>query len=400
MSVRIDTVASRNRLKARRDPYYQRMGPGLFVGYRKMVSGIVGTWSVRLRDEDTGKQHLNSLGTLEQYPDHERFDKAAAEAKAMFDHAKSGGVIAVKTVRQVCDAYVEHLRQNKSEAAAQDAQKRFNTYVLDDHSFAALELQKLKPVHISDWRQRLANRPIRKGSGRGKNPSIVTDKKRSPSSLNRDMTPFRAALNHALDNAWITNNFAWRAKLKPIENADKQRDGGYITRQERQNLIDAAAADGSGVETIARVLCALPVRPGALAKLQVKHFNASLNELSIKFDKTGERKITLPASTSKIFAEACKNKLPEASIFTRPDGSAWNKDSWKAPFKRAVRVAGLNESTVMYSLRHAILCDMVTAGVDLLTVSRLSGTSITMIQKHYGHLIPSIGAAAIEKVAI
>ncbi|MFM1907984.1 MAG: hypothetical protein RLZZ591_1661 [Pseudomonadota bacterium] len=400
MATRLHSVSSRARLKPRRDPYFERLSVGLHVGYRKMQADSTGTWSIRLRDPDNGKAVVTSLGTLENYPDNERFDKAAEEGRRLLNHASAGGITTAKTIKDVCNAYVKFLSSTKGEAAAHDARRRFDRYVLDDARFASLELQKLKPSHISDWRQRLTDKPVHRGSGRGGKGSKATDQQRSASSLNRDMTPFRAALNHSFDNAWVTNDFAWRSKLKPIANADRQRAGGYLTRAQRQRLIDAAKADETGVEILARVLCGLPIRPGALAKLRVKNFNTSLNELSIKLDKTGERKIVLPSSMAELFKAACADKLPEAFIFTRADGTQWNKDAWKGPFKRAVLDAGLNESTVMYSLRHAVITDMVAAGVDLLTVSRLSGTSMAMLQKHYGHLIPSVAAAAIASVAI
>lgn len=400
MGTRIDTVAARNRLTPRRDPYYQRISEGLFVGYRKMQSGSAGTWCIRRRDEATGKQVHSSLGSLEHLADFQRFDRAADEAKALHSHANAGGVTSPKTVADACSSYITHLRSTKGERAAQDAKQRFDTYVLDDVRFAQLEVQKLKPAHIGDWRKRLADRPIHRGSGRGKNPSKATNKQRSASSLNRDMTPFRAALNHALENAWVTNDFAWRAKLKPIANADNQRAGTYLIREQRLLLIECAKADGSGIEVFIRVLCGLPIRPGALALLQVKDYNSNLNELHIKLDKTEKRKIVLPTSMSEIFAAASADKKPDDILFTRPDGSAWNKDSWKGPIKRAVHAAGLDEKTVMYSLRHAVLSDMIANGVDLLTVSRLSGTSMAMLQRHYGHLIPSVGTAAIASVAI
>jgi hypothetical protein len=38
MTARIDTVASREKLKPRREPYWQRVRKGCFVGYRKMTA--------------------------------------------------------------------------------------------------------------------------------------------------------------------------------------------------------------------------------------------------------------------------------------------------------------------------------------------------------------------------
>ncbi|WP_217704218.1 hypothetical protein [Piscinibacter koreensis] len=37
MATRIDTVASRDKLKPRREPYWHRLGRGCYLGYRKMT---------------------------------------------------------------------------------------------------------------------------------------------------------------------------------------------------------------------------------------------------------------------------------------------------------------------------------------------------------------------------
>jgi len=50
----------------------------------------------------------------------------------------------------------------------------------------------------------------------------------------------------------------------------------------------------------------------------------------------------------------------------------------------------------MYTLRHSWITDAIVAGMDLLTVSKLAGTSLLMIEKHYGHLVQD---GAREKLA-
>jgi site-specific recombinase XerD len=42
---------------------------------------------------------------------------------------------------------------------------------------------------------------------------------------------------------------------------------------------------------------------------------------------------------------------------------------------------------VLYTLRHSWITDAITGGIDLLTVAKLAGTSLAMIEKHYGHLV-------------
>lgn len=58
--------------------------------------------------------------------------------------------------------------------------------------------------------------------------------------------------------------------------------------------------------------------------------------------------------------------------------------------------SGLPSETTAYTLRHSTITDLVHAGVDLLTVAQISGTSVRMIEKHYGHLRSNVAKSALE----
>jgi site-specific recombinase XerD len=62
--------------------------------------------------------------------------------------------------------------------------------------------------------------------------------------------------------------------------------------------------------------------------------------------------------------------------------------------------ADLPEHVTAYSLRHSVITDLIAEGLDVLTVARLSGTSIAMIEKHYGHLRAEQAAAALATLAL
>jgi len=110
--------------------------------------------------------------------------------------------------------------------------------------------------------------------------------------------------------------------------------------------------------------------------------------------------LVLPPATLAFFAEQCRDKLPGAPLFARADGKAWDKDAWKKPVKAAVAAAGLPAATTAYTLRHSVITDLVGAGLDVLTVARLSGTSVAMIERHYGHLRADAAAAALATLAL
>lgn len=99
MATRIDTVASREKLRPRREPYWQRVRKGCFVGYRKMTASGHGAWLARAREEDAGsKQLFKPLGEFGHLADHLRFDEAAKAALAWFEHLGRGGTAAAATV--------------------------------------------------------------------------------------------------------------------------------------------------------------------------------------------------------------------------------------------------------------------------------------------------------------
>ena len=132
------------------------------------------------------------------------------------------------------------------------------------------------------------------------------------------------------------------------------------------------------------------------------NFDKRLGVLVIGKDKAGkDRKITLPPSTTAFFAEQSKGKLPAAPLCSRANGTAWDKDSWKYPFKDAVIAASLPAAATAYALRHSTITDLIALHrLDTMTVSQLSGTSIAMIEKHYGHLLRDHAAAALASLAL
>lgn len=400
MTQAIHTVTARAKLKPKREPYWFRINKGFALGYRKMTATSEGTWILRTLDDATGKKTYKTLGDFSELPDHQRFDAAQNAAMKLLDHVSKGGITTPKTIKDVCDNYAAHIRQTKTERAALDAERRFKGYVLDDERFAKLEVSKLTPAHVDTWRKKLINRPVKQGmrGTKRKAEGYALDKLaklRTPSTLNRDMTPFRAALNLAFEEGWITTDFAWRGKLKPLEDADTKREL-YLDKTQRAKFISCALPD---LALFLRGMASLPVRPGALANLKVGDYDRRIHSLKIK-DKTGTRTIKLPKTISELFTAQAKDKLPTAPLFPRADGSAWNKDSWKYPVKDAALVAKMPDGATAYTLRHSVITDLVHGGTDLLTVAQISGTSVRMIEKHYGHLRGDVAANALAMLVI
>lgn len=385
----IQRVADRRKLIPRREPYWHKVRRGCSLGFRKSTGDGDGHWIARYRDSGTVKQQYTALGDFSDRPDSDRFDAALFAAEKWFQHLDKGGPPVVLDVMTACLRYVNQVLHIKGAAAAADIRRRFNQYVFDDYTFARIDLTKLTPVHLDAWRKRLAATPSRSGSNRGAC--------RSPSALNRDMTCLRAALNLAVTDGLVSTDFAWKAKLRPIPKADKQRNT-VLSREQRKALIDALPPPLADLITAA---CLLPLRPGAVASLTVGNLDHHRQVLTIGKDKEGGgRKIALTPQAFTHLAKLCRDKLPNAFIFTQASGQRWTKDEWKAPFKAAVLAAGLPKDTVFYSVRHSLITDLAHQGIDLLTIAQISGTSLRMIEKHYGHLTEKQAVRALENLTI
>ncbi|MES2125712.1 MAG: tyrosine-type recombinase/integrase [Pseudomonadota bacterium] len=368
MPNRIDTVTARGKLKIRREPYWHRLSQGVYVGYRKMSDSSDGAWQLRHRRED-GNDVESSLGTLDTFKPHERFDKAVEIARQRLASASNDDIDAVKhaaTVMDACDAYVKKIEELKGAKPADDLADRYRRWVKPD-PIQDILLTKMTREHINGFRRRLAAAPVvinKAGDTRI----------RSKDTVNRDMAAVRAALNQALSDRLVTTDFAWREPLKAYKNVSKRKNL-YLDLEQRRRFIRHAPED---LAAFLRGMSMLPLRPGALAALKVEDFDSRFCVLRIGKDKSGQdRNIKLPPEFKTLFDAATNNRPPSAPLLARADGQAWHKDSWKGPLKDAARAAGLPRETTAYTLRHSVISDLVHGGLDLLSLLRQRGSSST-----------------------
>jgi integrase len=366
----IDKARVRSRLDARREPYWGApIERGLFVGYRKTDAG--GTWIARQRDDD-GKQRYQSIDHADAMP----YDDAVKAARAWAKSLQAGiDTSEVQTVGDACRAYVEDRRREVGDANADDAAGRF-ARTIDGHAIADVKLAKLRTVQLKDWRADLAM---------------------SDASKNRTLSALKAALNFAVASRYVDAGRAveWDS-VKP--HAVTTRRELYLDRTQRHALVQGLS---DHARPFLRLLCLLPVRPGALAAATVGHLDAKRARLRIEADKAGAgRVIALSPEALTLLKSEAKGKLPGAPLVSWMDGSQWHKERWKQPITKAAKLAKLPLATCAYTLRHSVITDMLTGGMDSLTVARMAGTSLAMIEKHYGHLLHDHAAKAMEGLAL
>lgn len=385
MTKRIDRVDVRAKLPIQRNPHWARLSEGRYLGFRRMNRGTPGTWIARAYLSDQ-KYKFESLGDFVETPEGERYDKAKQAAEKWFQHQHLdlGGSTEPQSVKAACEAYVEKLRLDRSERAAKDVEGFFRRLVYSD-PIAKVQLSKLTKPHMSAWRTRLLER------------------NEDHSSFNRNVTPLRAALNLAHEEGKASTDQAWLKALKPFKSAGKRREL-YLDRVKRGKLVEKMSDEA---RPFFRTLNMMPMRPGEVAVLRVEHLKAQQRALEIPTGKTKSRAIPLTGEALAHFKACAKGKLPSAWLVSRADGSQWKKEAWRDEIKDAARKAKLPRATVAYSLRHSVITDLIKGDadrgvppLDIFTCAAIAGTSVVMLEKHYGHLQQEHARAALEKLAL
>jgi site-specific recombinase XerD len=376
MANEIEKVSWRARAKPRRSPYWRLYTTGRYLGWRKMTAGSPGTWLAKAWDGE--KYPQKALGDFANLAEEQRYSTALAEATKWFhDHLDKGGSTEAINIKAACENYVDKLRTESGDTAADDAAGRFRRLVYGD-PLAKMQLSKLKPAHLADWKKRV----------------LVAGGARS--SYNRNSTALRAALNLAHARRNVASDFAWAEELRPLEGATARRRL-YLDRAKRRQLVEKASAEA---RPLFATLNMLPMRSGEVAALRVEHLKPQQRAIEIPTGKTEARVIPLTAEALVHFKACAKGKLPSAWLIARADGSQWKKEAWRDEIKAAARKAKLPKATVAYTLRHSVITDLITDGLDLFTVAKLAGTSVVMIEKHYGHLQREHARRALEKLAL
>lgn len=376
----IGTVAARQKLLPQREPYWERIAKGCYVGYRVQAQGA-GSWVARWYDPESRKNHFRALG---KQPD---YDAAVKAARAWFQQCEHGAAPAPTTVEEACRAYVEHIAGHKSPASAKDAEGRF-TRLVYGKTVGKLNLDALKTTHVQKWMSAQI-------AGADDDDAL----RRAKDTANRNLNTLKAVLNHALKARLVATDAGWKT-VTPFPKTGRRRER-FLDADERAQLIAACPDDLAQLVT---ALLLTGARPGEIAEAKVSDFDAKRGTLALQHQKghgkDGRRVCTLSTEAARFFAQASKDRIGNARLLTRHDGQPWDKDYWKDKIKAAVRRAGLPDDVVLYSIRHTAISEMIAGGMDSHLVARLAGTSTAMIDRHYGHLHHDKTRDALDRIRL
>lgn len=352
----------RSKLAARREPYWCRLEIGIYLGYRVMSDGK-GTWIARR--QEAGKKTYQSLGH------HDQFDEAKKAALNWVGRVAAGVTDKAPTVEAACKHYVQHQRTAKGDTAANDADGRFKRLVYGT-DFGKISLDKLNTIKTRAWR----DKQIPKAE------DDDDDKvRRAKDSANRNLSSLKAALNLAHRDRLVASDDGWKT-VTGFDKVSKRRTV-FLNTDQRRALV---AQCDQGLKELVTALLFTGIRPGELAACDVADFDKVTGTLNVRTSKTEARTVPLSTAAIEHFKTATKDRIGALPLIPDAFGNRWHKDAWKKPFKAAAAAAGLPDKTVIYTLRHCAITELIAGGMDSHLVAKIAGTSTAMIDANYGHL--------------
>lgn len=147
------------------------------------------------------------------------------------------------------------------------------------------------------------------------------------------------------------------------------------------------------------------LRPGEQRQLQWSAVR--LAEQSVEVGRGHRVKTRGSARTVPVRGEAlailqrrheARTTEADGPVFTGAGGGAVNERYLSKCLQRFATDASVRKNVTSYCLRHAYGTEMAARGVPLFVLAKLMGTSVRMIEAHYGHHDPERAAAHVERV--
>jgi len=416
MGWEIDTAAKRARLAPRRNPYWRGIAGGrggVSLGYRRRPVGA-GAWVAKIVVD--GKRLEERIGVADDpAAPADAVPYRAAVARALEWSIRQHAALEVDgagshsrrpTVRTAVEEYAKG-RIGRSKRDGKICEGRLKKHVLSDKAIAEVRLSKLRAATIEEWRERLlAADEVDDGD-----QEHIT-----PSTLNRLLNDFRAALNcaGAKYRRELPASYTQEVKVgtKPVQSSSQPRRQLLTDAQVRCIVEAAFAVDDSGdFGRLVTVLAATGARHSQAAALSVADLQVGGSRVMMPGSRKGRARKPRPPVPVPLSAKVVQRLVPAVAgrdlnepLLTRWHHRKEGKCTWVRAERRAwgpayeaekywqaaVDRVGLPKGTVMYALRHSSIVRGLRAMLPVRLVAALHDTSVEMIEQHYAAFIVDV----------
>jgi integrase len=142
------------------------------------------------------------------------------------------------------------------------------------------------------------------------------------------------------------------------------------------------------------------LRPSELLGLERRDVDLEAGLLHVRGTKTARSQRSVPVpQRARQALEELPPRVDTRLVFPAPAGRRYALNNFRPrEFAWAVDAAGLPESVTPYTLRHSGLSWALAAVIPAVDVARFGGTSVTMLERVYHHLLTSSAESARNRM--
>jgi integrase len=208
------------------------------------------------------------------------------------------------------------------------------------------------------------------------------------------VSAFRQTLEAGVRYGYMTRN---PAKLAGKNPQPKPRGIRVFTVAELDLI--AAELDTRGAAAI-RFAAATGLRPAEWAHVERRDVDRKRRVLTVRGTKTHRSHREVPLTTVALAAlDSLPARLDSPYVFTGPKKGPFDVHNFRRrEWGPAINTAGIEKPARIYDLRSTFISNALARGITVFETARIAGTSVQMIEAHYGTLLDTAHESLLERL--
>jgi integrase len=328
-----------------------------------------------------GQQHCLACGPKDE-PDGPTYKAAVLKFSEIMHCSEADRASDNNLVRTVLEQYARHLKNQGRLSSL----RMFHTAMKPAAGeFGDLKVKELKPYHVQTWLDKMGTE---RGKYRGRSLSWGCTMKRLA------YVKLCRAFNWARKVGLVTRNPITPGAVEVPRPASRGRD--YVLKPGEHEQIMGKAP--TYFADLLAFLEATGCRPGEAYHATARHYDRSQGAIVYRHDaqapdfvhktarRTGKDRVILLTPEAVALVERLCTLHPDGPLLRNRDGRRWKDNAVGTALRRIRARLQLPGKMIAYSYRHSFATAFLLAGGSIKVLAELMGNSVTMIERHYGHL--------------